>query len=47
MSLFKSMVLCDKVNQSECVHVCLQESGSRQLKTDVDLGCNFYVQAEV
>uniref|UniRef100_A0A3Q3WUZ8 Protein UXT n=1 Tax=Mola mola TaxID=94237 RepID=A0A3Q3WUZ8_MOLML len=25
----------------------LQESGSRQLKTDVDLGCNFFVQAEV
>ncbi|XP_075882881.1 protein UXT [Nelusetta ayraudi] len=25
----------------------LQESGSRKLKTDVDLGCNFYVQAEV
>ncbi|XP_023281769.1 protein UXT [Seriola lalandi dorsalis] len=25
----------------------LQESGSQQLKTDVDLGCNFYVQAEV
>lgn len=25
----------------------LQESGSQQLKTDVDLGCNFFVQAEV
>ncbi|XP_020515627.1 protein UXT [Labrus bergylta] len=25
----------------------LQESGSQQLKTEVDLGCNFYVQAEV
>lgn len=25
----------------------LQESGSQRLKTDVDLGCNFYVQAEV
>lgn len=25
----------------------LQESGSRKLKTDVDLGCNFFVQAEV
>ncbi|KAF3696332.1 Protein UXT Ubiquitously expressed transcript protein [Channa argus] len=25
----------------------LQDSGSKQLKTDVDLGCNFYVQAEV
>ncbi|XP_026188570.1 protein UXT [Mastacembelus armatus] len=25
----------------------LQESDSEQLKTDVDLGCNFYVQAEV
>lgn len=25
----------------------LQEAESRQLKTDVDLGCNFYVQAEV
>ncbi|XP_075993276.1 protein UXT [Genypterus blacodes] len=25
----------------------VQESGSQQLKTDVDLGCNFYVQAEV
>ncbi|KAM3872284.1 protein UXT [Diretmus argenteus] len=25
----------------------LQESGSKQLKTDVDLGCNFYVQAHV
>ncbi|XP_042080404.1 protein UXT-like isoform X2 [Haplochromis burtoni] len=25
----------------------LQEAGSQQLKTDVDLGCNFYVQAEV
>lgn len=25
----------------------LQESGSGPLKTDVDLGCNFYVQAEV
>ncbi|XP_010751925.1 protein UXT [Larimichthys crocea] len=25
----------------------LQDSGSQQLKTDVDLGCNFYVQAEV
>uniref|UniRef100_A0A3Q3LMC0 Ubiquitously-expressed, prefoldin-like chaperone n=1 Tax=Labrus bergylta TaxID=56723 RepID=A0A3Q3LMC0_9LABR len=23
------------------------ESGSQQLKTEVDLGCNFYVQAEV
>ncbi|KAG9336017.1 hypothetical protein AGOR_G00139120 [Albula goreensis] len=26
---------------------CLQESGSRDLKTEVDLGCNFYVQAHV
>ncbi|XP_068194551.1 protein UXT [Antennarius striatus] len=25
----------------------LQESGSQRLKTEVDLGCNFYVQAEV
>nr|XP_057940955.1 protein UXT [Doryrhamphus excisus] len=25
----------------------LQETGSKRLKTDVDLGCNFYVQAEV
>ncbi|XP_031149039.1 protein UXT [Sander lucioperca] len=25
----------------------LQESGLQQLKTDVDLGCNFFVQAEV
>ncbi|XP_008291284.1 protein UXT [Stegastes partitus] len=25
----------------------LQEAESQQLKTDVDLGCNFYVQAEV
>ncbi|CAB1427538.1 unnamed protein product [Pleuronectes platessa] len=25
----------------------LQEAGSQRLKTDVDLGCNFYVQAEV
>ncbi|XP_071769210.1 protein UXT [Centroberyx gerrardi] len=25
----------------------LQESGSQQLKTEVDLGCNFYVQAHV
>lgn len=25
----------------------LQESGSQRLKTDVDLGCNFYVQADV
>ncbi|CAK6980448.1 protein UXT [Scomber scombrus] len=25
----------------------LQEAGSKQLKTDVDLGCNFFVQAEV
>lgn len=25
----------------------LQEAGSQQLKTDVDLGCNFFVQAEV
>ncbi|KAE8292711.1 Protein UXT Ubiquitously expressed transcript protein [Larimichthys crocea] len=25
----------------------LQDSDSQQLKTDVDLGCNFYVQAEV
>ncbi|XP_061920056.1 protein UXT-like [Entelurus aequoreus] len=25
----------------------LQETGSQRLKTDVDLGCNFYVQAEV
>ncbi|XP_042371970.1 protein UXT, partial [Plectropomus leopardus] len=25
----------------------LQDSGSKQLKTDVDLGCNFFVQAEV
>ncbi|KAM9351111.1 protein UXT [Symphorus nematophorus] len=25
----------------------LQEAGSQQLKTDVDLGCNFYVQAEI
>ncbi|KAM9343452.1 protein UXT [Pholidichthys leucotaenia] len=25
----------------------LQESGSQRLKMDVDLGCNFYVQAEV
>lgn len=25
----------------------LQEGGSERLKTDVDLGCNFYVQAEV
>ncbi|CAJ1085653.1 protein UXT [Xyrichtys novacula] len=25
----------------------LQESGLQQLKTEVDLGCNFYVQAEV
>ncbi|XP_038578642.1 protein UXT [Micropterus salmoides] len=25
----------------------LQESSSQRLKTDVDLGCNFYVQAEV
>ncbi|XP_061591682.1 protein UXT [Cololabis saira] len=25
----------------------LQEAGSQKLKTDVDLGCNFYVQAEV
>ncbi|XP_006625349.1 protein UXT [Lepisosteus oculatus] len=25
----------------------LQESGSKELKTDVDLGCNFYVQAHV
>lgn len=26
---------------------CLQESGSQSLKTEVDLGCNFYVQAHV
>ncbi|XP_059189553.1 protein UXT [Centropristis striata] len=25
----------------------LEDSGSKQLKTDVDLGCNFFVQAEV
>ncbi|XP_036960902.1 protein UXT [Acanthopagrus latus] len=25
----------------------LQEAGSHKLKADVDLGCNFYVQAEV
>ncbi|XP_028265495.1 protein UXT [Parambassis ranga] len=25
----------------------LQEAGSQQLKADVDLGCNFFVQAEV
>ncbi|KAF7652055.1 hypothetical protein LDENG_00102120 [Lucifuga dentata] len=25
----------------------IQESGSQHLKADVDLGCNFYVQAEV
>ncbi|KAG7472691.1 hypothetical protein MATL_G00111490 [Megalops atlanticus] len=25
----------------------LQESGSKELKTEVDLGCNFYVQAHV
>lgn len=25
----------------------LQDSGSQQLKTEVDLGCNFYVQAEI
>ncbi|KAM9855907.1 protein UXT [Aulostomus maculatus] len=25
----------------------LQETGSQHLETDVDLGCNFYVQAEV
>ncbi|KAG7220380.1 hypothetical protein INR49_018218 [Caranx melampygus] len=25
----------------------MQESGSQRLKTDVDLGCNFYVQADV
>ncbi|KAM6925134.1 protein UXT [Xenentodon cancila] len=25
----------------------LQEAGSQKMKTDVDLGCNFYVQAEV
>ncbi|MED6234242.1 hypothetical protein ATANTOWER_025222 [Ataeniobius toweri] len=25
----------------------LQEAGSQQLKADVDLGCNFYVQAQV
>ncbi|XP_072222942.1 protein UXT [Leuresthes tenuis] len=25
----------------------LQEAGSQRLKADVDLGCNFYVQAEV
>uniref|UniRef100_A0A8D3AU43 Protein UXT n=1 Tax=Scophthalmus maximus TaxID=52904 RepID=A0A8D3AU43_SCOMX len=25
----------------------LQEAGSQRLKTDVDLGCNFFVQAEV
>lgn len=25
----------------------LQEAGSEHLKTEVDLGCNFYVQAEV
>ncbi|XP_062282848.1 protein UXT [Scomber scombrus] len=25
----------------------LQDAGSKQLKTDVDLGCNFFVQAEV
>ena len=27
--------------------VSLQEAGSQRLKTDVDLGCNFFVQAEV
>ncbi|XP_066566166.1 protein UXT isoform X2 [Amia ocellicauda] len=25
----------------------LQEAGNKELKTDVDLGCNFYVQAQV
>ncbi|XP_060788405.1 protein UXT isoform X2 [Neoarius graeffei] len=25
----------------------IQETGSKELKTDVDLGCNFYVQAHV
>ncbi|XP_056130371.1 protein UXT isoform X1 [Lampris incognitus] len=25
----------------------LQESGSKELKTEVDLGCNFYIQAHV
>ncbi|XP_076860172.1 protein UXT [Brachyhypopomus gauderio] len=25
----------------------IQEAGSKELKTDVDLGCNFYVQAHV
>ncbi|KAM9828617.1 protein UXT isoform X1 [Syngnathus typhle] len=30
-----------------CVCVCIQETDSHHLKADVDLGCNFYVQAEV
>ncbi|XP_026879361.1 protein UXT [Electrophorus electricus] len=25
----------------------IQEAGSKELKTDVDLGCNFYIQAHV
>lgn len=36
-----------QIVKCEFVRMCLQESGSRKLKTDVDLGCNFYVQAEV
>lgn len=47
-SMSKAMVLCGKaVPKFECVLVPSQESGSQQLKTEVDLGCNFYVQAEV
>lgn len=47
-SMSKAMVLCGKaVPKFECVLVPSQESGSHQLKTEVDLGCNFYVQAEV
>ncbi|XP_039629894.1 protein UXT isoform X1 [Polypterus senegalus] len=33
--------------QLKNVIVSLQESESKEIKTDVDLGCNFYVQAHV
>uniref|UniRef100_A0A3Q4M2T7 Ubiquitously-expressed, prefoldin-like chaperone n=1 Tax=Neolamprologus brichardi TaxID=32507 RepID=A0A3Q4M2T7_NEOBR len=36
------LIMCLITHLGSC-----DEAGSQQLKTDVDLGCNFYVQAEV
>lgn len=46
-SLYSSLQITFKSVTSNTFVYLFQQTGSKELKTDVDLGCNFYVQAHV